>query len=443
MANDEITFYGGAQEVGRSCVNVYSKIGQIMLDCGIKLGDPIEYPIIPKEDFKKIKHIVPTHTHLDHIGFLPHIIQKGKAYNAKIYATKPTRDLMQLLLSDYQRLQEKKLFSTKDVETVLEKTQQVEYKQKISGKGLIPFTLYNSGHILGGAMIKLEGKCDLLYTGDLNLRETKIIEGAELGLKAKNLILESTYGGKTDRLPSLKNASQQLIESIKETLIAGGHVLIPTFAVGRGQNIMMVIESYMRSGALPKVPIYTDGMVNRANRIYRHNVIYAKEEIKMRILMSDEDPFKSPFYKVPKTKDRSDVLSEPCIILSTSGMLTGGPVLNYLEKLIENPKNKLIIVGYQVEGSLGRKLLDGEKYVQLGYGEDKKEYEVKMKVETVPFSGHSDHDDLIKFVKSIKGLKKVFLMHGEPKKIQELAEDIQQNKKVEVIMPKNTEIFKL
>jgi len=438
----EITFYGGAQEVGRSCINVLSKTKQIMLDCGIKLGDPIEYPIIPKKDFKRIKYIVPTHTHLDHIGYLPHIIQRSKS--AKIYATKPTRDLMQLLLSDYQRLQEKKEFSTKDVEKVLEKTQQVEYKEKIKSKGMFSFILYNSGHILGGAMVKVEDKCDLLYTGDLNLRETKITEGAQLGIKAKNLILESTYGGKTDKLPSLKIASQNLIESIKETLIAGGYVLIPTFAVGRGQNIMMVIESYMRSGALPKVPIYTDGMVNRANRIYRHNVIYAKEEIKMRILMSDEDPFKSPFYKIPQTRDRSDVLSEPCIILSTSGMLTGGPVLTYLQKLIEDPKNKLIIVGYQVDGSLGRKLIDGEKYVELGHGEDKKEYEVRMKVETVPFSGHSDHDELVKFTKSIKGLKKVFLMHGEPRKIDELAQDIQKHlKQVEIIIPKNEESFKI
>lgn len=413
-----------------------------MLDCGIKLGDPIEYPIIPKEDFKKIKHIVPTHTHLDHIGYLPHLIQKSK--NAKIYATKPTRDLMQLLLSDYQRLQDKKLFSTKDVEIVLEKTQQVEYEEITKSKGLIPFSLHNSGHILGGALVKLETKNSLLYSGDLNLRETKITEGAKLGLKAETLILESTYGGKDDKLPSLKNASQQLIETIKKTLIEGGHVLIPTFAVGRGQNIMMIIESYMRSGALPKVPIYTDGMVNRANRIYRHNVIYAKEEIKMRILMSDEDPFKSPFYKVPRTKDRSDVLSEPCIILSTSGMLTGGPVLTYLQKLIEDPKNKLIIVGYQVEGSLGRKLLDGEKVVELGHGEDKKEFKVKMKVETVPFSGHSDHDELVKFAKYTKGLKKVFLMHGEPKKIDELAQDIQKQKKnVEIIIPKNSESFKI
>lgn len=435
----EITFYGGAREVGRSCVNVVSRRRQLMLDCGIKLGDPIEYPLILKEDFKHIKNIIPTHAHLDHCAYLPHIIQKIK--KPAIYTTKPTRDLMQLLLSDYQRLQKEKRFTTKHIEQVLTAIKQTEFKTQIKPKNGLTFTLHESGHVLGGAMIRLEGSKKLLFTGDINTRESKILSGCEKGLRADVLIMEGTYGGKKDRLPSLKSASKQLVDSINETLRAGGKVLIPTFAVGRGQNIMMVIESYMRSGALPKVPVFTDGMVNRANRIYRHNVIYAKDEIKMRILMSDEDPFKSPFYKVPRTKDRSDVLSQSCIILSTSGMLTGGPVLTYLKNMLGNPKDKLIIVGYQVEGTLGRKLLDGEKYVVLDKDENK-EYKVEMKVETVPFSGHSDHDDLIKFARGIKGLKKVFLMHGEPRKLKELAYDLEEPH-LEVIIPKNKDTFRI
>lgn len=152
--------------------------------------------------------------------------------------------------------------------------------------------------------------------------------------------------------------------------------------MGRAQEILFILESYMSSGVLEQVPIFVDGMILKANRIYRQNVIYARDEIQKRILMSDDDPFKSRFFHTPKTKDRSDVLERgSAIIVSTSGMLTGGPVLHYLEKLAGDSRNLLILVGYQAEGTLGRKLLDGAKSISIG----NREIDIRMGVEQAPF----------------------------------------------------------
>ena len=439
----KINFCGAINEVGRSCFIIQNNKGNehLMLDCGIKLGNPIEYPIITDHWKEKLKHIVISHAHLDHAGYLPHLIKNIN--NINIYSTKPTRDLMHLLLSDYQRIHamnnpEKVMFNSNDVSKVIQHIKQIEYNTKHdyntkhNGHGMIPFTLYDAGHILGSAMVKVHGTDkSILYTGDVNLRESQLLSGCETKLSAHTMIMESTYGAHEDVLPSLKTASKELYEKVNKVLGRGGKILIPTFAVGRGQNILMVLENYMRSGAIPNVPIYIDGMINKANRIYRQNIIYGKEEIKMRILMSDDDPFKSKHFQVPKHRDRSDVLDNgPCIIVSTSGMLSGGPVLTYLKNLINDPKNMLIMVGYQVEGTLGRQLLDNEKTVTI----DDIEHEVKIEVTSVPFSAHSDHNDLIKLVGHVKGLKQVIMVHGEKSKQDALEDDL--NKKgINVIIP--------
>jgi hypothetical protein len=194
----------------------------------------------------------------------------------------------------------------------------------------------------------------------------------------------------------------------------------------------------MRSGVLEKVPIFVDGMIIKANRIYRQNVIYAKDEIQKRILMSDDDPFKSKFFKVPRTKDRGDVLERSAVILTTSGMLSGGPVLHYLKKLAGDENSKLLLVGYQAEGTLGRRLLDGEEKVKI----NDDEIEVKMKVEQISFSAHADHAGLVDFARSIKGLRKVFIIHGEDNKPVELGKALEELE-YEVVIPRNGESFEI
>lgn len=428
----KISFLGGAKEVGRSTYLIEAE-KNTLLDCGVKVEEKkVEYPLLEKSDVKKIDKVILSHAHLDHSGYLPWLYAKG--YDGKVLTTKPTRDLTQVLLSDYLRIAKEKgqtPYSQENLLTFLKKTEAIElYSQKNE------VTFYNAGHILGSAITQLKaGNKKIIYTGDINLRPSRLLEGADSGLEAEILIIESTYGGKEDKHTPTKEAGKKFIDSINQTLKKGGKILVPTFAIGRGQEVLFTIESYMRSGSLEKIPIYLDGMINKALRIYRHNAIYLKKEIQHRILTSEEDPFKSEHFLVPETKDRSDVLEkEKAIILATSGMLNGGPVLTYLEKMAEDPRNKLILVGFQAEGTRGRMLLEGEKQITLENG---KTIEIKMQVDKAPFTAHSDHQELLQFIKSTKKLQTVFIVHGENGKPNELAEKIEETTKgkVQAIVP--------
>lgn len=520
-----MTFYGGAGEVGRNCFLLEDGKDRLLLDAGVKLGEKEEYPNIPDAVLKGLGAISISHAHLDHIGYLPFMFRKG--CNARIYATKPTRDVMQLLLSDFLNIRQKREmrrrfaaggerqaggrlardggtpqyhahqqkmhgqrpqyraqhathrfgstpqarhpgeqaargpigarphhpqrperhrphvphkigdvgFSEHDIVKVLRHTEMMEYgAEKRVGSGLW-MTFNNAGHILGSATVLLRGARRLLYTADLNLRETMLLDPAKKGVAADVLITESTYGGKNDVIEPVKAARAEFIRTIDQTVKKGGKVLVPSFAVGRGQEVLFILESYMRSGMLEKVPIFVDGMILKANRIYRQNAIYCKDEVQKRILMSEEDPFKSPLFREP-SKTRNEVYKEgPAIIVTTSGMMTGGPALDYFKRLAGDARNKLVLVGYQAQGTLGRRLLEGEK--EVGFAEEL--IRVRMDVENVSFSAHADHAQLVEFARSVKGLKKVFIIHGEGSKPKELAEDLERD--YEVVIPKNGEAF--
>lgn len=436
----EVSFLGGAREVGRSCLLVEGR-RRVLMDCGIKLGEEEEYPLLENNLVQRIDSVVLTHAHLDHSAFLPALYEAG--YCGKTIATKPTRDLIQLLLADYLRINKNfSPYAEKDVNALLKKVVITEYEAPAAES----IVLHDAGHILGSAMVELrEGNRKILYTGDVNTRATRLLEGAKTGLHADTVIIESTYGSPQDILPSLKDAGRQLIESIKKTLDHGGKVLIPTFAIGRGQEILFTLESYLRSRALPRTPIYLDGMIKKALRIYRHNAVYLKREIQLRILSSEDDPFKSKHFLEPKTKTREDVFEEKhAVILATSGMLNAGPVLTYLKHLGPDPKNKIILVGYQVKGTRGRELLEGADELKV----DDESVPINLEVDEARFSAHCDHHDLLEFVKSIRGLRKVFIVHGEENKPFDLARSIEEwarrkRKAIKVIVPRLGETHKI
>jgi len=432
----KITFLGAAREVGRSAILVESEGEKILLDCGIKMKKNEEFPLIENSEIKKLTKVVLSHAHLDHSGYLPALYAAG--YEGKVYMTKPTRDLIQLLLADALKIQKEwSPYNKSDIDALLKNIEILEYNQLSKDKKI---RFQNAGHILGSAMteIFLEGR-KLLYTGDINLRSSRLLNGCKTGVEADFLIIESTYGGKGDVHIPTKEATNEFISKINEVQKEGGKILIPTFAIGRGQEILFTLENHLKSGVMEKTPIFLDGMVKKALKIYRHNAIYLKKEVQRRILAGDDDPFKSEFYKFPKTKSKKEVFqSKKAIILATSGMMTGGPVMKYLEKLAGDEKNMLIIVGYQSEGSIGRKLLEGEK--KLKYKD--KIIDVKMRVWNSPFSAHSDHKELVQFARSMKNLKKAFIVHGEEERLFDLAEDIK-SKNTEVFIPHLKESFEV
>ncbi len=428
-----ITFYGGAQEVGRAAIKLEDGNRNMLLECGIKLGERTEFPLIHDDELKGIHNITISHAHLDHSGYLPHVYSKRA--RPKIFLTKPTRDLMGVLLSDYHRIQrskeERRLFTEKDVDEVMRDARIVEYQEPFDSDFRVTF--HNAGHIMGSTMALVEddGK-RLLFSGDICMRKTRVLDPCERTLSAETLLVESTYGGKDDIIPSYKESYQRMIAVINETLDHGGHVIIPSFAVGRAQEVLLALDDYMRSGALRQARIFIDGMIGKALKIYRHNAIYANDDIKRRILMSEDDPFKSPNFHHPRSKTRDDVLKEPCIIVTTSGMLSGGPVMFYLEKLGADPKNTILFVGYQAEGTNGSKVVAGEK--RLPYYD--REIELNLRVEKVRLSGHADYNELVQFVKSVKGLKTVYLMHGEKTDLKDALE-----RDYEVVVPKLLETY--
>jgi len=464
----KLYFLGGAREVGRSSILVETQFGsktkRILLDCGIKIEeDEEEHPLLEEKQMRSLDAVALTHAHLDHSGFLPALYEAG--FRGKTFLTKPTRDLIQVLLADYLRINKHAaLYGQQDVKTLLAKTEIVEADEQPvllqarderrerqphsreqrsqPPQGLqrkdYEIAFHHAGHILGSAMIEIRanGKT-LLYTGDLNTRPTRLLEGAKTSLTADVLVIESTYGSKADKHPSLKESGRILAESIKETFKKGGKVIIPTFGIGRGQEILFALENFMRSGAIPETPIYIDGMIKKVLRIYRHNAIYLKREIQHRILTSEDDPFKSKYYHYPETKNRSDVINQDrAIIVTTSGMLNGGPVLTYLKHLGPDPKNKIIFVGYQAKGTRGRELLEGAKELKF----DNETYPMNLEVVQAPISAHSDFAELLNFVKNTQKLKKVFIIHGEGTKPFELAEAIEewaatQKKQIEVFVP--------
>ncbi len=414
-----VTFYGGAQEVGRACMLLEEGAHNLMLDCGIKLGEDTEYPLLHDDELRRVQNITISHAHLDHSGYLPHVYSK-KA-RPRVFLTKPTRDLMGVLLSDYYRIrqgdkEQRELFTSKDVEDVMKDAKMIQYGESVDCGFKTAF--YTAGHIMGSAMTMVEHSGHkLLFSGDICMRKTRVLDPCERGLSAGTLIMENTYGGRNDITPSYKESYSKMISIIKQTMDKGGHVIIPSFAVGRAQEVLLALDDHMRSGALDPTKIFIDGMIGKAMKIYRHNAIYANDDIKRRILMSEDDPFNSPNFHHPRSKTKEDVLKEPCIIITTSGMLSGGPVLSYLEKLGSDPRNTMIFVGYQAEGTTGNRIMNGERKLTL---KDGTELDLKLRVESVKLSAHADFNELVQFAKSVKGLKKIFLMHGEKSELAEV-----------------------
>ncbi len=362
-------------------------------------------------------------------GFAPFLVEKG--FKGKFLVTKPTRDLMQLLLADYRKIGKmkgKQIFSESAMKKALKRTELIKFRdpQKFGG---IETTFFNSGHIIGSSSIRLDdGRRSLLYSGDLNYRETTLLPPADTDIPETDVvIMESTYGSKEDRLESLKKTQRRLAEKVKETKKRNGKTLIPVFAVGRGQEIMITLQNYIESGFLPKTKGFTDGMVNKATRIHRQNSKWLKEEIINRILSAADDPFESDYFEIPSTRNKRNVLKYPdSVILATSGMLTGGPSVGYLEELAGDKKNRVILVGYQVEGTLGRELLDGvQKVVVTDEKGNQKKLDVKCDVENIHFSAHADYQQLMQYAQDLPDFKQLFTVHGEASKTVELAETLE------------------
>ncbi|MBM3898255.1 MAG: beta-CASP ribonuclease aCPSF1 [Thaumarchaeota archaeon] len=450
---------GGFRQVGRSSLLVTTKESKILLDCGIHPNAKNSWDSYPRFDWADIDlndldAVVISHAHLDHSGYLPTLFKYG--YRGPIYCTEPTLALMTLLHMDYVKIaaQEGKnvLYEMRDVRQMIQHTIPIPYASVTDISPDVKLVLNNAGHILGSATVHLhigEGVHNIVYTGDYKFAKTMLFDGTTWNYpRVETLITESTYGAKEDLMPAREEVEMNLVKSINETLSQGGKVMIPVPAVGRAQEIMLVLDLYMKNKQLTEAPIFMEGMISEATAIHVAYPEFLSKELRMQVSSGGPNPFLSPYFTmIEHPSNREEALREgPAIIMATSGMLEGGPIINYFEQLAPSDKNRLMFVSYQIAGTMGRRILDGAREVSIMSDDGKmKIVNIGCKVEKIDgFSGHSDYNQLIRFIGKLRPkLQQVIICHGERRKVENLANVVSRMFRIPTLMPDVEEAIRL
>lgn len=458
-----ITFHGAAREVTGSLHLIEVNDQRILLECGMYQGRRAEtyernlhFPFDPKT----IDAVVLSHAHIDHSGNLPNLVKQGFAGN--IWCTAATRNLCVYMLLDSGHIQEsdaaylnkrrakdklppiQPLYTRADAQACLGHFIGVGLHRTVTIANGVKATFYNSGHILGSTFIALEieefatGKqWRLLFSGDLGRADMAILNDPELPDAADILILESTYG---DRLhQSHADARKELRNVIRDTARRRGKVIIPAFAVGRTQEIVYALNQMIADGDLPDLPIFVDSpLAVSATEVFR---MHPEEwDAEVQTFLADDNrrnPFDAPNVEYVREAVRSkqlNYLTGPAVIISASGMAENGRILHHLKNNIEEPENTVLLVSFQAEETLGRKLAQGARRVKI-LGE---EYDVRARVNAIGgYSAHADQSELLAWTRSLdrSRLQQIFLVHGEPNGANTLADKLRAEHMARVVVP--------
>jgi KH/beta-lactamase-domain protein len=463
MSDDEyvrITTLGCCREVGRAAFILSTPETRILIDCGDKPGAPDDVPYLQVPEAlgagaSNLDAVVLTHAHLDHSALVPLLFKYG--YDGPIYTTEPSRDLMGLLTLDYLDVAAKEgrspPYDSRQVREAIKHTVSLEYGDVTDIAPDVKLTLHNAGHILGSAVSHFhigDGLYNVAFSGDIHYEDTRLFNGAVNDFpRVETLVLESTYGGRNDYQTDQEDSERKLREVINETHDRGGTVLIPAFAVGRSQELMLVLEEAMREGEIPEMPVHLDGMIWEATAIHTTYPEYLRDDLQDRIFHDDENPFLAEqFNHIDGGEDeRQEVADEgPSIILSTSGMMEGGPIMSWLHHLGADPDNTLTFVGYQAQGTLGRRIQNGWDEIPMEdrAHEGRGTLTLNMDVQTVDgFSGHADRQGLENFVRTMNPRpEKVLCVHGDESSVQDLSSSLYHDYNMRTFAPKNLETFR-
>ncbi|MCI4434114.1 MAG: beta-CASP ribonuclease aCPSF1 [Thermoplasmata archaeon] len=464
---------GGYREVGRSATLLMTRNSRILVDCGVNVANVqgnepwsgIPYLYVPEiwsqdafqnenNPFKYLDAVVLTHAHIDHSGLIPFLYKYN--YKGPVYLTPPTRDLAVLLQMDYIKLAHaegnKVPYDFKDIKEMLKRTITIEYGETTDITPDVRLTFHNAGHILGSSVAHFhigEGLHNVVITGDIKFEKTWLFSPATNRFpRAETVVIESTYGGKDNFQPTRKEASENLKNVVQDVINRRGKVLIPVFAVGRSQEVMVVLEDYMRKNEISKVPVYLDGMIWEATAIHAAYPEYLNRDLRERMFKKTDNPFLSDiFVRVDTSETREKIIDdqEPAVILATSGMMNGGPVLEYFMNLADDPKNALLFVGYQAEGTLGRKIQSGVKSVSLPRKGTMVNIDINLQVITVEgFSGHADRKQLIQYITSMSPKpNRIITCHGDNENCEYLAGTFSYKFGFNSISPRNLESIRL
>ncbi|MDO8572910.1 MAG: MBL fold metallo-hydrolase [bacterium] len=452
--NPSISFYGAARTVTGSNFLLQNKAGteKILIDCGFfqegkngerKNHDPFPY------DPTTIQAIFVTHAHIDHIGRIPKLVREG--FRGKIYSTNPTKELGHIMLLDSMRVlskeavQNKKevLYDEHDVETTMGLWEGIPYHSEVTVGKEFRAVFKDAGHVLGSAMVQFTHQDKkIVFTGDLGNSPAPLLRDTETINDADYLIMEAVYG---DRNHEEKDERKSKLEDvIEDTISRGGVLMIPAFSVERTQDLLFELNELVEHNRIPKVPVFLDSpLAIKVTEVYKKNEEYFNKDTIFDIRTGD-DIFNFPMLKF--TSDSRDSMSikdvkNPKIIMAGSGMSNGGRILHHEKNYLPDPKSTLLLVGYQAVGTLGRALEEGAKEVII------KGEKIPVRARVVVIEGYSAHKDsnaLFKFVENTAdSVKKVFLVHGEPKSLLFFAQKLRDYLGVNTVVPEEGERVEL
>ncbi|MBD3360121.1 MAG: MBL fold metallo-hydrolase [Candidatus Buchananbacteria bacterium] len=449
-------FYGGAKVV--TGANYLIEVGKtkILVDCGMFQG-PEELADLNYEEFpydpKKINYVFITHSHLDHCGRLPKLVKAG--FKGKIICTPPTRDLMAVALADSSRLLEREalqlkrepLYTETDLLKMLTLIKAHDYDKKVKLNQSLTFRLKEAGHILGSSMVELwltEGKkkIKITFTGDLGNPPTPLLKQPAKIDRTDYLVIESAYG---DRLhESRKERKIKLERTIEDVISRKGILMIPSFAIERTQELLYELNDLVENARIPRVPVFIDSpLAIKITDVYKKHQKYFNRKTRY-IINSGDDIFSFPGLDFTPTKQESkDILHvpPPKIIIAGSGMSTGGRIIFHEKEYLPDPNNLFLVIGFQVEGTLGRKILEGIPVVKILGQHVKNKAEIRA---IGGYSAHADKNQLLDFISQIKKpIKKVFPVQGERKAAESLRKSVESKLNIDSEVPKFEQIIEL
>ncbi|WP_353686858.1 MBL fold metallo-hydrolase [Thermodesulfovibrio sp. 3462-1] len=440
----KIQFFGATKTVTGSCFLLKAENHSILIDCGLFQEDEKEYLNYEPFTFnpKKIDLMILTHAHLDHSALIPKLVREG--LRCKIITTPATKDLLEIMLFDALKVQKnenykKPLYDEENIYKALKQIETLPYQRTLKFNE-IQITLFDAGHILGAATVQLNinGK-KVVFSGDIGRSSYPILRDPETPEEADWLVLESTYGNRVHK--SLDESINELVQAIKDTFQKGGNVIIPAFAVGRTQDLLYILNKTVRQGLLQPVNVYLDSpLAEEATKIYLSHPELFDDEALREMKNSNRLSIKLHFVKTVEESKKLNSIKSNAVIIAGSGMCQGGRIVYHLYHNIDREECSIIFAGFQAKGTLGRKIVDGEKEVSiLG-----KMLPVRAKVYTIGgFSAHADRDELLKWLQSIKTKPEIFLVHGEAEVIEAFKNSIEEKFGFPCRIPERLSVYEI
>jgi metallo-beta-lactamase family protein len=458
----KIRFLGGARTVTGSCFYLTEGGRNILVECGMHQGRDADelnrapFGFNPSE----ISCLFLTHSHLDHIGLVPRMVKEG--FTGKIITTVAAADIIELILYDSAHIQEsdaewsskqaletggqpiEPLYTTNEVNMVMQLIERKQYNEMEELCEGVRFRFVDAGHILGSATLELwyvdgAGEKKIVFSGDIGKRENPIVQDPVFVAEADYLTIESTYGNRNHK--SMEASSDELVDVIKKTFKRRGNVIIPSFALGRTQDVLLVLNRLVKEGRLFRINVYIDSpLAEKITKVYVNHPEYFDEEARRIFDISSRDALRIHFTRSVEESMALNRIRKEAIIIASSGMCEGGRIRHHLRHNLGRRESSIVFVGYQAEGTLGRKIIDGARVVEL-FGNDVR---VRADIHTLGgFSAHADQKELLDWIAGFRNSPEIFIVHGEEEVSLEFQALIEKRFSYKTHVPRKGEEFNI